>query len=58
MGLNLGQFTKVSGTTVTISPDRTVIFYFQAQSTQDSVFSLSRAKRVAVKGHHHHHHHN
>ena len=56
MGRTFNTFTKVSGTTVTIQPDRNIMFYFQARSTDDSVFSLSRIPR-AVKGSHHGRHH-
>ena len=56
MGRTFNTFTKVSGTTVTIQPDRNIMFYFQARSTDDSVFILSRASR-AVKGSHHGLHH-
>ena len=52
MGRTFNSFTKVSGTTVTIQPDRSIMFYFQARTTEDSVFGLSRVPR-AVKGSHH-----
>ena len=56
MGHTYNVFTKVSGTTVIIRQGMNNMFYFQASSTDDSVFGLSSVRR-AVKGSHHGHHH-